>query len=842
MSRIHLNPAIQEVVQRVKPLLMQYLQEHGVAAMERGKFRCFNPEHPDNTPSMNFIPKSNGTKVKCQSCGASYDIFDAHAIFEKRPKMGPGWIYQNVYDLARRYGIEFTEVEPTEAEIHLMALMRMFQDAADTLEDMIHEKPQEYLEHCLARGIKHETCFEFVCGTVPWRVFLQKMKACGHDAEFMKKYDLSDEMFGQRHITIVLRDKNGMVVGFARRWLDFDEQQAKLLRSQNIYYPPKYLNTSANVPFFQKEALLFNLDKARKENFRRAEVFEGYFDVMSAWQAGVKTATCSCGSAVTEFHIIQLQDCGFSHVNFVGDQDKAGQTMMSKALDMCAGREGLRATVTFLTFHDGVPEKDRDPDGFFRWYGLDAYLKLQEVSGFDWKLWSELQQATWDPYQVAKKMVPLILNERDRIERGRLIRTLAERTKVTEEDIRGEILQRENRQIDEAADELQLDLRRARDSTERADAVRRALDKVQEVQTEKVDVSVGESARAAADAFLKFETPVQGMRGWDTGWDIFNKDYDGLPKEQEVFGLAGAPSSGKSALATNLTVNLVLKNEKGLSVVYHIMDDPRTVAYAKILSCLTGLPIQMVLRAGTDILPFEHLARAYRPAKEWMLTAMNEGRLVIKGQEMGAGTDTVTRLIDTTTQRTGRKLVYIADSLHNLEDDQGSEDRRNRFANVASWSQQVSDTRRITMILTCELTKEGMRERPKLYQTGETGKIAYAFKAIGMVWNEMQGYQDNAKLFWVDDIVDPRSGARTGQVKRPIIEVHWQKNKITGVRHKHYFRLWDHTARATMMTREELDVERQKAASAQLGAPNVDALGSFAAAMPYARPIFEERR
>ena len=639
----------------------------------------------------------------------------------------------------------------------------------------------------------------------------------------------------------MLRDKNGAVVGFARRWTEYDEKAEKLARSIGQYYPPKYYNTSANVPFFQKEALLFNLDKARKENFRRLEVFEGYFDVMSAWQTGLRAVTCACGGAVTEFQIMQGEDCGFTQFNFVGDNDKAGTSMMQKALDTCAGREGLRATVTFLVFGPEVPDKDHDPDGFFRWYGLDAFLKIPAVSGFDWKLWTGCQIPGWDPFQVAKKMVPLILNERDRIERGRLIKALGDRTKVAENDIRAEIKKREDDQIDAVADDLSKDLFRSKDSLQRADAIRKAVEGMKEVQADNIDVSIGESARSAAEAFIKFEMPIPGMRGWDTGWPIFNEDFDGLSKETDVFALAGAPSSGKSALVTNLAVNLVLRNPS-VSVIYHIMDDPRDVAYAKIMSCLTGLPIRMIMRAAVDVLPYAHISKKYLPAKEWMLAAMNDGRLIIKGQEMGVGTGATTRLIDNTTQKTGRKLVYIADSLHNIEDEAGGEDRRVRFSNVASWAQNTSDTRRITMVFTCELTKEGMRARPQLYQTAETSKIAYAFKAIGMVWNEVQAYKETAKLYWVDSVVDLRNGAMMGQVRRPIIEVHWQKNKITGIQSRHHFKLWDNSACVEQMTSQNMVEEANKAQTAVLDAPNVAGMGHFAAMLPYARPIFEGQK
>lgn len=835
MTRPKINPALAQLVQRVKPFLLQYLTDHGIAVDDRGWFKCINPDHPDRNPSMHMVPSSNGTVTKCFSCGCTADIFKAHTFLEGRPKAGPGWVYQNLYDLARRYGVDFEEFEPTEQELLLMRLMQMYQDAADIMMDICQKEPDTCFEHTRRRGISDEVCIEMGAGSVPWKSFLSRMKASGHELDFMKKYDLTNDMFDREHVTFTIRDKAGMVVGFARRWTEWDTDQQRLSKEKGTYYPPKFLNTGANVPFFQKETILYGLDSARKENYRRLDIAEGYFDVLGFRQAGIRASVCACGTALSESQVMQAQECGFSHLNWVGDADAAGIKAALKSVEMMSGREGLKATVTFLPFPDTVPEKDRDPDTFLRMYGADAYFKLPEYSGFEWKLDTELRREGFDLSQIASKMVPLILNEKDRIQRGKLIKILCDRTGVSEDDVRAEIKKREDAQVDALATDLDRGLKRAKDSVERQRVIEAAYAALQTGGEGTVDVSVGESARAGVMAFQKFETPIQGLRGYRLGWDQFDKDFDGFPKEQEVIGIGGPPNCGKSAFATNAAVNLLQYNPGQLSVIYHIMDDPRDVAIAKIMSCLTGLPIRMVRRAVTDIFPHPGPMYAYTQAKTWVMDKMSSGELVIKGQEMGCGTDIATRLIDNTLQKTGKRAVYIADSLHNIEDEGGSDDRRNRFVNVASWAQNVSDTRRITMLFTCELTKEGMKERPRLYQTAETSKIAYAFKAVGMVWNALHILREKAQEYWIDTLVDPTTQQPTGdKVKRPIIELIWEKNKVSEYKGSHYFRFWDHSARVEPLTFAELQQERMKAASTNLTAPNLSALGSFQQALPHA--------
>lgn len=54
----------------------EYLYQRGINP--RKPFPCLNPQHADTHPSMSFDRKHN--RVKCFSCGASYDVFDLIAM------------------------------------------------------------------------------------------------------------------------------------------------------------------------------------------------------------------------------------------------------------------------------------------------------------------------------------------------------------------------------------------------------------------------------------------------------------------------------------------------------------------------------------------------------------------------------------------------------------------------------------------------------------------------------------------------------------------------------------------------------------------------------------------
>ena len=62
----------------IKDRLEDYLRSKGIDPNPRKSFRCLNPEHEDNNPSMRFDPRRK--KVHCFSCGADYDTLDLIGI------------------------------------------------------------------------------------------------------------------------------------------------------------------------------------------------------------------------------------------------------------------------------------------------------------------------------------------------------------------------------------------------------------------------------------------------------------------------------------------------------------------------------------------------------------------------------------------------------------------------------------------------------------------------------------------------------------------------------------------------------------------------------------------
>ena len=64
-------------IEDLKTNLQSYLESHGIDTNKL--FRCVNPDHTDNNPSMEYF-KDN--KVYCYGCRACYDLFGVISAME----------------------------------------------------------------------------------------------------------------------------------------------------------------------------------------------------------------------------------------------------------------------------------------------------------------------------------------------------------------------------------------------------------------------------------------------------------------------------------------------------------------------------------------------------------------------------------------------------------------------------------------------------------------------------------------------------------------------------------------------------------------------------------------
>ncbi|MDO8447094.1 MAG: DNA primase [Deltaproteobacteria bacterium] len=252
-------------------------------------------------------------------------------------------------------------------------------------------------------------------------VFLSKKKASLTMAEELgliipKKSGGYYDRFRGR-IIFPIFDIHGQVIGFGGRSIDGSE--------------PKYLNSSESA-LFKKSDSLYGLTVAKKwiKEADEALIVEGYMDLLSLHQAGIKNSVATLGTALTAGHLRLIKRLTENIVT-VFDADKAGVKATLRALDLFL-TEGVRARV--LSMPEG-----HDPDTFVRETGADRFRKeiksarpLMEFfinEALKGKNAEEIQ----GKLKVVDEVLPYIERLPSKIEQGHYLKIVSERIGVNEE-------------------------------------------------------------------------------------------------------------------------------------------------------------------------------------------------------------------------------------------------------------------------------------------------------------------------------------------------------------------------------------------------------------------------
>jgi DNA primase len=164
------------------------------------------------------------------------------------------------------------------------------------------------------------------------------------------------DMFRSRAMFPII-DAHGNVLAFGGRTMEKRE--------------PKYLNT-ADTPVFNKRKGVFAANLLRQErNLDRVILVEGYMDVVSLTQFGVKGVCATLGTALTNEQARLLKR--YAPQVYLGyDGDSAGQHAILRGLDILE-QENVPSRV--LDFPEGL-----DPDEFIRREGAEGFRKLPALS------------------------------------------------------------------------------------------------------------------------------------------------------------------------------------------------------------------------------------------------------------------------------------------------------------------------------------------------------------------------------------------------------------------------------------------------------------------------------
>jgi DNA primase len=334
----------------------QYVQLHNAGQNLFG----ICPFHDENTPS--FSVNESKQIFKCFSCGRGGNVF---SFVQQYDKVSFPEAVEKVAEFAHiDLGITVqANRAPVDPEVAAqIALLKKITDMCHHIlvNTQAGEKALAYLTD---RGLTRETIDHFDIGYAPkdrtlMRTFLDQQQvdyATQRASGLFVEDDQATlyDRFNDR-VMFPLKDASGNVIGFSGRVLDKASHQAK------------YLN-SPETKLFNKRDVLFNLDAAKTEfkQFGAAVLFEGFMDVIAAYQAGVPVGIASMGTSLTQdqVNIIAKQT---RQLTICYDGDEPGQNATARALTLVQNHKRLQTNVVVLP--DGM-----DPDEYIKARGADAF-------------------------------------------------------------------------------------------------------------------------------------------------------------------------------------------------------------------------------------------------------------------------------------------------------------------------------------------------------------------------------------------------------------------------------------------------------------------------------------
>ena len=129
---------------------------------------------------------------------------------------------------------------------------------------------------------------------------------------------------------------------------------------------PKYINSPENI-VYSKARNLYGLNIAKNAKLENLLIVEGYMDVISLHQRGIKNAVASCGTALTEAQGRLLRKYA-EKIIISYDSDSAGQAATLRGLEILSN---LGCDIRILQM-----EGAKDPDEYVIKYGNGRFNKL----------------------------------------------------------------------------------------------------------------------------------------------------------------------------------------------------------------------------------------------------------------------------------------------------------------------------------------------------------------------------------------------------------------------------------------------------------------------------------
>ncbi|UYZ64263.1 DNA primase [Hymenobacter weizhouensis] len=357
------------------------------------------PFHHEKSPSFSVAPAKG--LYKCFGCGKAGGVVQFVMDIE-----GTSYVEALKY-LAKKYGIDIQEEEKTPEQ-------QLAQNEKDS-QFIVSNWAKDHYHHLLLhtdegqsiggsylrqRGLNQQTIktFELGYSLDQWDDLLKSAEKAGYERKYLEKTGLvvtkeddQGQDTGRRYdrfrgrVMFPIHNVSGRVIGFGARTLKPHDKTAK------------YLN-SPESDIYHKSDVLYGLYQGRQA-IRSEELcylVEGYLDVLSLHQGGIKNVVASSGTSLTDGQI-RLIKRYTDNVTVLYDGDAAGIRASLRGIDMLL-EGGLNVRV--VLFPDGD-----DPDSYIRKVGDQRFKDHLEQASQDFiQFKTDLvsREAAQDPVKKAE--------------------------------------------------------------------------------------------------------------------------------------------------------------------------------------------------------------------------------------------------------------------------------------------------------------------------------------------------------------------------------------------------------------------------------------------------------
>ncbi|WP_238784962.1 DNA primase [Blattabacterium cuenoti] len=249
--------------------------------------------------------------------------------------------------------------------------------------------------------------FELGYASYSWNFFTKNALDKGFKIQDIEKTGLTiikkDNYFDsfRKRIMFPIHDLSGRVVGFGGR---------TIVDPSNFTYT-KYINSSESF-LFQKSKILYGLFQSKKyivkENF--CYLVEGYTDVISFHQNGIKNVVSSSGISLTIDQILLIKKFTKNVILFY-DGDISGMKASFRVINMMLEKE-MNIRILFLN-------NEEDPDSLSRKYSMSQLKDFLVKNSYNFisykkKIYDKLYQKKYDPIKKSF-LISNILNSISKI-------------------------------------------------------------------------------------------------------------------------------------------------------------------------------------------------------------------------------------------------------------------------------------------------------------------------------------------------------------------------------------------------------------------------------------------